>query len=150
MTDLTRRGLLGSILALAAAPAIVKAQNIMPIWVPKDNSLLLPELNIALTGLNASVNRDYTFSMWIKEPNGSWCRHTETFKAKGTTANIVIPLKQKDPFVYGLQLEGLDYHNGGGVSMHMTQNSSMRFDSTDTPFNTNAPIRHYHKIRGTV
>lgn len=33
---MNRRGFLGSILALGAAPAIVSATSLMPIWVPAD------------------------------------------------------------------------------------------------------------------
>ncbi len=34
MTELTRRGFLGAMLAAAAAPAIVKAGSLMPVYVP--------------------------------------------------------------------------------------------------------------------
>jgi hypothetical protein len=33
---MNRRGFLGSILALGAAPAVVRAENIMRLWVPRE------------------------------------------------------------------------------------------------------------------
>lgn len=39
---MNRRGFLQSCLALAAAPAIVKAESLMPIWVPKQG-ILVPD-----------------------------------------------------------------------------------------------------------
>lgn len=41
MTTTTRRGFLGAILAAAAAPAIIKAGSLMPIYVPKPEILTL-------------------------------------------------------------------------------------------------------------
>ena len=41
MSNQTRRGFLGAMLAAAAAPAIVKATSLMTIWVPKPSILTL-------------------------------------------------------------------------------------------------------------
>lgn len=41
---MNRRGFLAAILATGVAPAICKAQNLMPVFVRKDSGLLLPEL----------------------------------------------------------------------------------------------------------
>jgi hypothetical protein len=38
-----RRGFLNAILAAAAAPAIVKAANIMPVFARRESGLLVPE-----------------------------------------------------------------------------------------------------------
>lgn len=50
--ELTRRGFLGAMLAAAAAPAIVKASNLMPIYVPK---IITP---IAITLWGDGVHND--------------------------------------------------------------------------------------------
>jgi len=42
-----RRGFIGSILALGAAPALVKYGNIMPIFKRAENGLVLPDDEIA-------------------------------------------------------------------------------------------------------
>jgi len=55
----TRRGFLKSILALAAAPAIVKASSLMPIYVPK------PEVFTFGTG-------DFTVEAWMSPVNDGW------------------------------------------------------------------------------
>lgn len=43
---MNRRGFLGAMLAAAAAPAIVKAESLMPIWVPKQE-LIVPKQELA-------------------------------------------------------------------------------------------------------
>ena len=124
----TRRGFLTSILAMAAAPAIVKAKSIMPIWVPK-TELLLPNLDITLDGMHP--NQSTTFSMWMKESGGAWTHYSHTFIPTSGTAKLSIPLKEKNPVVYGLQLEGL---KTASVNLNVTQNGSLRLDTSNTPF----------------
>ncbi len=46
-SGVSRRGFLGSVLALGAAPAIVRVSNLMPLWVPKHAGLTLEMLRKA-------------------------------------------------------------------------------------------------------
>lgn len=43
---MNRRGFLGAMLAAGAAPAIVKAANIMPVFMRRESGLLAPELGV--------------------------------------------------------------------------------------------------------
>lgn len=65
---MNRRGFLASMLALAAAPAIVKAENLMKIYVPRDE-LILPEP--LATGFDFG-NGDFTVEMWVKPSTEQW------------------------------------------------------------------------------
>ena len=135
----TRRKFITSILALVAAPAIVKAQNIMPIWIPKkeilvpNKELLLPDIEITLNGIQRNSNEHVTVSMWVKEQNENWVYHTHTFSPTGDTAKIKIPLKQRNQLIYGLQVGGLSA-KPKSLHLNVTQDSSIRFDTLDTPY----------------
>lgn len=59
----TRRNFLKVMLAAAAAPAIVKASSLMPIFVPK-KEVLLPDW--------AHQLEDYTIESWLKPRFGDW------------------------------------------------------------------------------
>lgn len=62
----TRRGFLAAMLAASAAPAIVRAGSLMPIWVPPQGLVLLS------SGLgdvrSFSMHGDWTIEMWTKLP----------------------------------------------------------------------------------
>ena len=89
---ISRRGFLGAMLAAAAAPAIVRADSLMQIVVPKQE-IILPTLNILVgdtSGLSAGT---YTASVWVKAAGGQWERIVKTFDvAPRERRNITLDL----------------------------------------------------------
>lgn len=56
---MNRRSFIGSVIALSAAPSIVRASSLMPIWVPRSSLLELPpEDQITLGWTNPSDRMD--------------------------------------------------------------------------------------------
>ena len=70
--NLSRRGFLIGSAALLAAPAIVRASSLMPLWIPKQ-----PELVFSLNSLPKDLQNDPTLSFWYKEGNGEWKTYSE-------------------------------------------------------------------------
>ncbi len=58
---MNRRGFLGAILAAAAAPAIVKAESLMKIWVPPEPKILLPDFGMG--------DGDFTVESFMRVPS---------------------------------------------------------------------------------
>lgn len=59
-----RRGFLGALLAAAAAPAIVKAESLMPIWVPATPKIITPQWDMG--------SGDFTMETWAPTLTGKW------------------------------------------------------------------------------
>lgn len=87
--NLTRRGFLKSCLALAAAPAIVRAENIMRIWTPPQD-LALPSWEVFAPQIERAVPYPYLSttaqnfigSMWYKSgPHDKWKREIIEMRA---------------------------------------------------------------------
>lgn len=73
-----RRGFLQALGIALAAPAIVKAENLMKIVVPK-KEIIVPDTNL-ITGLGTG---DFTMEMWAKPPvDGQW-HHLAISRANG-------------------------------------------------------------------
>ncbi len=68
----TRRGFLKAILALGVAPAIVKAENLMPIYVPKKQPILL------------FGSGDINVTSWLKPKPGDWFHVSITREANNS------------------------------------------------------------------
>ena len=103
-----RRGFLSALLAAAAAPAFVKASSLMPILVP-NKELILPSVSMTLD--DAIPNSEYTFSMYMKSnsTNNQWIRIVRTMRADANgQVKAVIPMKDKEQQVWGLQMEASD------------------------------------------
>lgn len=49
ITEFNRRGFMAAILSSCAAPAIIKAQSLMPIWIPS-TQVVLPKAEIEIYG----------------------------------------------------------------------------------------------------
>lgn len=58
---MNRRQFLGGLVGLMAAPAIVKAENLMKIWVPKNY------LSFAIEPSMILPDQDYNLSFWMKD-----------------------------------------------------------------------------------
>lgn len=63
---MNRRGFLKAMLAAAAAPAIVRAESLMKIYVPPEPKLFVPSDSI-VQGMEFGKN-DFTFETWVKKP----------------------------------------------------------------------------------
>lgn len=61
-----RRGFLKSMLAAAMAPAVVRAESLMKIYVPPQE-IFIPA-NSIVQGLEFGTN-DFTFESWVKKPS---------------------------------------------------------------------------------
>jgi hypothetical protein len=131
---ISRRGFLGAMLAAAAAPAIVRADSLMRIVVPKQE-IILPTLNILVgdtSGLGAGA---YTASVWVKAAGGQWERIAKTFDvAPCERRNITIDLPHENALVYGLQLESPSFAPLAEVSIAVSNGGSIRFDAQQTPY----------------
>ena len=71
--EITRRGFLGSILALAAAPAIVRASSLMTVR----QSILLPaapELLVPTQKIIEHAGKYILGSSYMKQSSGGWLR----------------------------------------------------------------------------
>lgn len=64
--SISRRQFLGGLLGLAAAPAIVRADSLMRIWVPKNYMSFHIEPSMIIPG------QEYSLSFWMKEGNADW------------------------------------------------------------------------------
>ncbi len=62
---MNRRGFLGAMLGLAAAPAIVKAENIMKIWVPPEPSIITLGQDVVTVGSEFLGNNAFTIETWV-------------------------------------------------------------------------------------
>jgi len=90
---LTRRGFLKSCLALAAAPAIVKAESLMRIVVPQ-SAIIVPSqeiLSATMTVAGAQIELSptgtgYIFSCFVKR-SGEWVR--ESYHTDGPVQPVV-------------------------------------------------------------
>ena len=76
---MNRRGFLASMLALAAAPAIVKAESLMKIYVPKPEPII--------TGFDFG-NGDFTVEMWVK-PNVEQWNHIAQVRNNGVILEYI-------------------------------------------------------------
>lgn len=126
--QITRRGFLSRIIALAAAPAIVRADSLMRV-IAVDTSIILPgTLGIALDNLTPNI--DYTHSVWIKQPGGQWESIVTRFNSGvqgGTTIQIPVP---KEVHVWGNTLESTQ-HRGGGIEPQLRlQNTLAHYQQT--------------------
>ena len=65
---MNRRNFLKGALALAAAPAILHAENLMKIYVPK---------NFLHFDIDFDQKQEYNVSFWMKKPDGEWCLYTK-------------------------------------------------------------------------
>lgn len=131
---ISRRGFLGAMLAAAAAPAIVRADSLMQIVVPRQE-IILPTLNILVgdtSGLSAGT---YTASVWVKAAGGPWERIVKTFDvAPRERRNITLDLPHQNALVYGLQLESPSFASQTEVSMAVSNGGSISFDAQQTPY----------------
>ena len=72
----SRRGFLAAMFAAAAAPAIVRAESLMKIVVPKQEIILPAQFNMGTD--------DFTIEAWVK-PDGEWHHHSMTRGPNGIT-----------------------------------------------------------------
>lgn len=70
---ISRRQFLGSVLALAAAPAVVRAESLMKLWVPKHYLEFGVEPNLIVPG------QDYNLSFWMKDKTSDWVKVHKKF-----------------------------------------------------------------------
>lgn len=96
---MNRRGFLKSAGIILAAPAIVKAENIMKIWTPPKD-IILPE-NDSLVFVNGVLQEParqfvpsdagyYTVSYHMKAGDGQWEHHQELRYLENTQSEIKI------------------------------------------------------------
>lgn len=65
---MNRRGFLQAMLAASVAPAVVKAENIMKIWVPPEPEIIKPVMTIYDDGAE-----DFTVESWVQPATlGTW------------------------------------------------------------------------------
>lgn len=103
---ITRRGFLKSILALGAAPAIVKAESLMKIWTPPQDIYVPAPESFQLW--NAQIERsffgdNFVGSVWIRQQSGAWERQTVEVKP---TEPGVMPILRVDRKGLGVQSGG--------------------------------------------
>ncbi len=79
--SISRRGFLKSMLALAAAPAIVRAESLMPIFVPKREIETLYGY-----GFGAS---DFTIETWINPPKEGIWKHVAQVQKNGVLLSYI-------------------------------------------------------------
>lgn len=134
---MNRRGFLTGILALGAAPAIVRAESLMKIWTPP-KELILPTLDITID--NIVAGGVYKFSYHIKNKDGAWDHVIQRIGSAGTTK---IPLPSANPILWGIQLEqvsGISNDNFGGVSLAVSNNGSLILREDESPLQRGAVI----------
>lgn len=96
---MNRRGFLKAAGIILAAPAIVKAENIMKIWTPPKD-IILPE-NDSLVFVNGVLQEParefvpseagyYTLSYLMKTGDGGWQHHQELRYLENTKSGITI------------------------------------------------------------
>ena len=143
----TRRGFLRGLLALAAAPAITKADNLMRV-VPVKAEIVLPaSFTFRLDGL--TPNQLYTNSFWVKRPNGGvWERIQTQFVAPLTgTVDVEVPTHGEPIIqVWGNQLESQG-HMGGLITPKLQlQNTMIQLDRTPFDEGERCGMFHFHKL----
>lgn len=77
---ITRRGFMGLILASAAAPAIVRAQSIMPL-----KFVISPPLKFGWSGwiAGSTFASENAFSLWSIEHTSDFIRESNSFSDRG-------------------------------------------------------------------
>lgn len=102
---MNRRNFLKGMLAASMAPAICKAEWLMParnIIVP-DKALIIPTVMIDASSPNMVFGQVYTISAYVSSKSKGWERVSKTFKYDGTNSNLEFGKETSQ--VYGLQLE---------------------------------------------
>ena len=102
---MNRRNFLKGMLAVGMAPAICKAEWLMPARniITPDKAIILPETVID-TGLsNMIIGQVYTLQAYVNSQGKGWERVAKTFKYDGT--NGTLPLGKGTKQIFGLQLE---------------------------------------------
>jgi hypothetical protein len=131
---MNRREFLTGLLALGAAPAIVRAESLMKIWTPPQD-IILPTLDITVP--NMAAGESYVFSCYIKSATGEWNPVIQKITGSGT---VKIPLDTKTPLIWGAQLDARGATNKGfdGVRMEVSNNGHLILDNNDTPMQRGA------------
>lgn len=130
---MNRRGFLGSVLALSTAPAIVRADNLMKIVVPKPDKYSLDFLLYGLKNDEMMVH-----SMWLKQPDGSWANHLHYFIPKDGAYKLSIPLPSKETKVWEHSLRriaGSSIDWQPQMLMTISNGGCLVHDPSDTPIN---------------
>lgn len=128
---ISRRGFLGAMLAAAAAPAFVKADSLMPIFVPKAKIILPPTLEIACP--NGLEPGEYNFSVWAKT-GGEWERICKKFIVGGQARTLKIEMPGNDPLLYGMELTAERPLFKMPELQLAIRNGSLRFDAEESPY----------------
>ena len=87
----TRRGFLKAMLAACAAPAIVKAENLMKVVAPKgvvesDAGLYIPA---EPSPLSADLSGEFTMETWVKPAPGKWAHIALVSRPDSVGGNIL-------------------------------------------------------------
>jgi hypothetical protein len=138
---MNRRNFLKGMLAVGMAPAICKAEWLMPARniITPDKAIILPETVID-TGLhNMILGQVYTLQAYVNSQGKGWEHVTKTFKYDGT--NGTLPLGKGTKQIFGLQLEAEtpSFYNGkpkdwrDGLEIKVT--SSAGFKDVPVPSN---------------
>lgn len=101
--NLSRRNFLKSSGIILAAPAIVKAENLMKIWTPPKD-IVIPDITL---GLPENLRPGYfNLSFWAKEEGSGWINHQQTVHIQEGQTTITFPKTfKKSPTLTGVQLE---------------------------------------------
>jgi hypothetical protein len=103
--ETNRRSFLKGLGILGAAPAIVKAENIMRIWTPPKD-IILPSQSIQFKVPEGQPGY-YTLSFHINDGD-KWVQHSQQFFSDGKTKTINFPFQFKrvpSLSVTGVQME---------------------------------------------
>ena len=117
---MNRRSFLKGLGILGAAPAIVKAENIMKIWTPPKD-IIIPDM-VFLNGVlqspaemaNPKFAGHYILSYFMKTADGGWENHREIqyHETPPKEIKIMFPKQFKKPpqiSVSGLQLQRINH-----------------------------------------
>lgn len=88
---ISRRSALKAMFAACAAPAIVRAESLMKLYVPRQD-LILPESTLQEAPetllLEGFGERDFTVETWLRPPNGQW-QHFAQVRRDGKTLSYL-------------------------------------------------------------
>ena len=103
-----RRGFLKSMLALAAAPAICKAENLMKIYVPPQE-IYIPAPEILEVSDFTFGTGDFTVEAWLN--NDQWRHFARVYnggKVKEYIDGKLVPIGSQEKLIPGVKLVGTD------------------------------------------
>lgn len=125
---ISRRGFLKSMLAMAAAPAICKAENLMKIYVPPQEIILPSQEILEVADLTFGTG-DFTIEAWMNKDQ--WHHVCQTYNAgikREYIDGVQVPIGTQERLMGGVKLVGTDKDRENNLVIMVPNANGNQFD----------------------